>query len=223
MLNFSHGLAVHRLMSRVAYSSKFMLGSLVGCFNSLKSIVIQSQLEKVKNYLLSVVEVSSMFKISLLSRAFSNLESTEVVFTEVSSIRSLELFLGRRVDSGNVLTVNSSSRSFSERLSVNVLRLNLRNVTGISRNVLSFNIVSGTTEPVITMLGVVSKLKGIVEFISSRSIRVKLSLSERRLANSNIDIIVTGLVSSLSNNLVDITSSTSIDVILLGNVTSVAW
>lgn len=208
MLNFSHGLAVHRLMSRVAYSSKFMMGSLVGCFNSLK---------------FSVVEVSSMFKISLLSRAFSNLESTEVVFTEVSSIRSLELFLGRRVDSGNVLTVNSSSRSFSERLSVNVLRLNLRNITSISRNVLSLNIVSGTTEPVITMLGVVSKLKGIVEFISSRSIRVKLSLSERRLANSNIDIIVTGLVASLSNNLVDITSSTSIDVILLGNVTSVAW
>lgn len=208
MLNFSHGLAVHRLMSRVAYSSKFMLGSLVGCFNSLK---------------FSVVEVSSMFKISLLSRAFSNLESTEVVFTEVSSIRSLELFLGRRVDSGNVLTVNSSSRSFSERLSVNVLRLNLRNITSISRNVLSLNIVSGTTEPVITMLGVVSKLKGIVEFISSRSIRVKLSLSERRLTNSNIDIIVTGLVASLSNNLVDITSSTSIDVILLGNVTSVAW
>jgi len=164
-----------------------------------------------------------MFKISLLSRAFSNLESTEVVFTEVSSIRSLELFLGRRVNSGNVLTVNSSSRSFSERLSVNVLRLNLRNITSISRNVLSLNIVSGTTEPVITMLGVVSKLKGIVEFISSRSIRVKLSLSERRLANSNIDIIVTGLVASLSNNLVDITSSTSIDVILLGNVTSVAW
>jgi len=195
-------------MSRVAYSSKFMLGSLVGCFNSLK---------------FSVVEVSSMFKISLLSRAFSNLESTEVVFTEVSSIRSLELFLGRRVDSGNVLTVNSSSRSFSERLSVNVLRLNLRNITSISRNVLSLNIVSGTTEPVITMLGVVSKLKGIVEFISSRSIRVKLSLSERRLTNSNIDIIVTGLVASLSNNLVDITSSTSIDVILLGNVTSVAW
>lgn len=208
MLNFSHGLAVHRLMSRVAYSSKFMLGSLVGCFNSLK---------------FSVVEVSSMFKISLLSRAFSNLESTEVVFTEVSSIRSLELFLGRRVDSGNVLTVNSSSRSFSERLSVNVLRLNLRNITSISRNVLSLNIVSGTTEPVITMLRVVSKLKGIVEFISSRSIRVKLSLSERRLTNSNIDIIVTGLVASLSNNLVDITSSTSIDVILLGNVTSVAW
>lgn len=208
MLNFSHGLAVHRLMSRVAYSSKFMLGSLVGCFNSLK---------------FSVVEVSSMFKISLLSRAFSNLESTEVVFTEVSSIRSLELFLGRRVDSGNVLTVNSSSRSFSERLSVNVLRLDLRNITSISRNVLSLNIVSGTTEPVITMLGVVSKLKGIVEFISSRSIRVKLSLSERRLTNSNIDIIVTGLVASLSNNLVDITSSTSIDVILLGNVTSVAW
>jgi len=208
VLNFSHGLAVHRLMSRVAYSSKFMLGSLVGCFNSLK---------------FSVVEVSSMFKISLLSRAFSNLESTEVVFTEVSSIRSLELFLGRRVDSGNVLTVNSSSRSFSERLSVNVLRLNLRNITSISRNVLSLNIVSGTTEPVITMLGVVSKLKGIVEFISSRSIRVKLSLSERRLTNSNIDIIVTGLVASLSNNLVDITSSTSIDVILLGNVTSVAW
>lgn len=208
MLNFSHGLAVHRLMSRVAYSSKFMMGSLVGCFNSLK---------------FSVVEVSSMFKISLLSRAFSNLESTEVVFTEVSSIRSLELFLGRRVDSGNVLTVNSSSRSFSERLSVNVLRLNLRNITSISRNVLSLNIVSRTTEPVITMLGVVSKLKSIVEFISSRSIRVKLSLSERRLANSNIDIIVTGLVASLSNNLVDITSSTSIDVILLGNVTSVAW
>lgn len=203
MLNFSHGLAVHRLMSRVAYSSKFMMGSLVGCFNSLK---------------FGIVEVSSMFKISLLSRAFSNLESTEVVFTEVSSIRSLELLTGR-----SELTVNSSSRSFSERLSVNVLRLNLRNITSISRNVLSLNIVSGTTEPVITMLGVVSKLKGIVEFISSRSIRVKLSLSERRLANSNIDIIVTGLVASSSDDLVDITSSTSIDVILLGNVTSVAW
>lgn len=159
-----------------------------------------------------------MFKISLLSRAFSNLESTEVVFTEVSSIRSLELLTGR-----SELTVNSSSRSFSERLSVNVLRLNLRNITSISRNVLSLNIVSGTTEPVITMLRVVSELKGIVEFISSRSIRVKLSLSERRLANSNIDIIVTGLVASSSDDLVDITSSTSIDVILLGNVTSVAW
>ena len=127
MLNFGHGLAVQRLMSRVADSSVVLGSSGILSLNSLESIQSQ-RLEKVKFYLLGIVEVSGMFEISLLSRALSNLQSTEVILSESFTVGGSELVLGRRCDSFVEFAVDGSASSLSETLGIDVLRLNLGNV-----------------------------------------------------------------------------------------------
>jgi len=207
VLNFGHRLAIHRSMSGVPDSGEVLASTGIGSFNSLE---------------FGIVEVSSVFQISLLGRALSDLQSAEVVLRESLCVRGCELVFGRWAYTFVEFAVNSSSGSFSETLGVDVLRLNLGNITGVSRDVLGLDVVSRSSEPVVSMLGVVAELKGFVEFISSWCVRVKLSLRERWLSYSDIDVVVTGLVSSLCDNLVNISSSASVDVILLGNVTGVA-
>lgn len=127
MLNFGHGLAVQRLMSRVSDSSVVLGSSGILSLNSLESIQSQ-RLEKVKFYLLGIVEVSGMFEISLLSRALSNLQSTEVILSKSFTVGGSELVLGRRADSFVEFAVDGSASSLSETLGIDVLRLNLGNV-----------------------------------------------------------------------------------------------
>ena len=168
------------------------------------------------------MEVGSIFEISLLSRAFVDLQSAEVVFGEILGVRGSELIFGRRGDSLCVLAVNSSSRSLSEALCEDVLRLNLGDVARVSRDVLGLNVVSRTSKPVISVLGVVAELQSFVEFISSRCVGVEFSLSERGFAYSDINIVVAGLIASLGDDLINVTSSAAVDVVLLGHVTGVA-
>ena len=127
MLNFGHGLAVQRLMSRVADSSVVLGSSGILSLNSLESIQSQ-RLEKVKFYLLGIVEVSGMFEISLLSRALSDLQSTEVILSKSFTVGGSELVLGRRCYSFVEFAVDGSASSLSETLGIDVLRLNLGNV-----------------------------------------------------------------------------------------------
>lgn len=87
---------------------------------------------------------------------------------------------------------------------------------------LSLDVTSRSSEPVVSVLGVVAELKGFVEFISSRCVRVEFTLGERRLSYSDIDIVVAGLVASLSDDLVNVSGSAAIDVILFRDVTCVA-
>jgi hypothetical protein len=98
------------------------------------------------------MEVGSVVEISLLSRVTRNLKSSKVILCELNLTSGSELFFSRRAISFCVFTVDSSSGRFSKRLGMDVLRLNLGNVTSIPRDVLSFNISVGTTEPVISML-----------------------------------------------------------------------
>ena len=127
MLNFGHGLAVQRSMSRVSDSSVVLGSSGILSLNSLESIQSQ-RLEKVKFYLLGIVEVSGMFEISLLSRALSNLQSTEVILSKSFTVGGSELVLGRRADSFVEFAVDGSASSLSETLGIDVLGLNLGNV-----------------------------------------------------------------------------------------------
>jgi len=207
VLDFGHGLAVHRLMSGVAYSSQIVAGSSVGGLNSLE---------------FSIMEVSSMLEISLLGRALVDLQSAEVVLRESLSVGGSELVLSGRSDSLVEFAVNSSSGSLSKALGVDVLGLNLRYVASITRNVLGLDIVSRSSKPVVSVFGEVAVLKSFVEFISSRCVGVEFTLSERRLTHSNINIVVAGLVTSLGDDLVNVSSSAAVDVILLRDVASVA-
>lgn len=113
MLNFGHGLAVQRLMSRVSDSSVVLGSSGILSLNSLE---------------FGIVEVSGMFEISLLSRALSNLQSTEVILSKSFTVGGSELVLGRRADSFVEFAVDGSASSLSETLGIDVLRLNLGNV-----------------------------------------------------------------------------------------------
>lgn len=223
VLNFGNGLAVHRCMSRVSDSGQVVVSCLSVSLNSLEPIIQSQWLDNIGFYLLGIVEVSGVFQVSLLGRAVSHLESAEVVFREIISIRSSELVLGRRADSLVELAVNSSSGGLSETLGVDVFRLNLRDVASIARDVLGLDVVGGSSEPVIAVLGVVSNLKGFVEFISLGCVGVELTLGEGRFAYCNIDIIIAGLVACLSDDLVNVSLSAAVDVVLLGDVTSVTW
>ena len=59
--------------------------------------------------------------------------------------------------------------------------------------------------------------------VHDRRLGVVLTSGVRRLANSNINIVVARFAATAHNDTVDITSSAAIDLVFLGCVTSVAW
>lgn len=92
---------------------------------------------------------------------------------------------------------------------------------------LSFDIVSWASNPVLTILREIAKLQSLVLMILKRWLRVEGSLCEWLLRNSldrsNINVVVGWLVCLPCDDAVNIASGATVDVILLGNVACVSW
>ena len=80
------------------------------------------------------------------------LESAEIIFAEFSLLISLESLVKRRLLTFVILSIDGSARCLGEGFTEQVFRLNLRHIAGISWNVLSLQILSGTSEPVLSLL-----------------------------------------------------------------------
>ena len=92
-------------------------------------------------------------------------QSTEVILVEFILVLGCEALILWWIRSSIVFLIDCAARCFSEVLSEQVFRLNLGDETGVTWDVLSFDVSMGTTEPVISVLGVVCVLHSLVHTV----------------------------------------------------------
>jgi len=88
--------------------------------------------------------------------------------------------------------------------------------------VLGLNILGRATKPVLSVFGMVAVLQSLVVFILSWRIGVEGSSRELGLAYGDLNIVVGGLVASLGDDAVNVTSGATVDIILTGDKAGVA-
>ena len=119
-------------------------------------IKIQSKVNKHEEMcnrnLLGIVEVSCILLVFHLGWLHTILESTEVVLAMLCLSIGLEPLVERGLLALVVLAVDGRSSRLSEGFSKQILRLDLRHVTGIAWHMLSFQVLCWTSEPVLSLL-----------------------------------------------------------------------
>ena len=125
------------------------------------------------------MEVVGFPEIVDISRFHTILDSPEVLLVDLGSVGSLELLIKRWNYSNSMLSVDGLTCRLRKRLAIEVLRLQTGDIPLVSRNVLGSDIVSGSTDPVLAVLGEIAKLQVLVLLILLRWLRVECSLSER--------------------------------------------
>lgn len=80
------------------------------------------------------------------------LQSAEVILAVLGLCVGLESFVERRALSLVVLTVDGRAGRFGERLTEEVFRSNLWNVTSVAWDMLRFQVLCRTAEPVFSLL-----------------------------------------------------------------------
>lgn len=168
------------------------------------------------------MELSSIYLILDLSGANLVLEVTELTLAVFNLGSSLVLVVAWGDKSTDVLAVDRDASLFGERLAVEVLRVDLGDVTRVAGNVLGLHILGGATEPVLSVLGVVTVLELLVCFILSWGVGVEGSSGKLGLADCGLNIVVGGFVTGVGDDTVDVTSGASVDIILTGDKASVA-
>ena len=98
----------------------------------------------------------------------------------------------------------------------------MRDIAGVSWHVLRSNVVCWASEPVVSMLRVVSVLDMVVGLINRWLVRVLITLSKRWLSLRCVDIKVARFGARASNNLVDVSSRATVNVVFLRHVPRVA-
>jgi len=154
--------------------------------------------------------------ILVLGRLLSVLQSAEVVLAKLGLLHRLESLVERWLLSFVVLAVDSRSRGLSEGFTEEILRLDLWDVASIPRDVLGLQILSRTTEPVVSLFGVVTVRNGAALLVDRGGLRVVLAGGVRRLALEHVHVEVRWSVRSAHDNAVDITGSASVNLIFLG-------
>ena len=169
------------------------------------------------------MEVGCVDHVLALSRLHVVLESSEVLLAELGLSGSLETLVQGWALALVVLGVDGGASRLGERLAEEVLTLDLGHIALVAWDVLGLQVLSGTTEPVVTFLGVVSISNVCALLVNLGWLGVVLTRSIGRLANGHIDIVVAWLATSSHDDTIDVTSSATVHLVLLGGVTSVAW
>lgn len=90
----------------------------------------------------------------------------------------------RMIETRFKLFIDSDGGVFGKRLSKHVLSLNVGNETLVAGDVLCLDVLGGTTDPVLTLLGGVGELYTIIVKVLRRLLRVQGSLGMLDLAPS---------------------------------------
>ena len=151
------------------------------------------------------------------------LQSSEIIFGKFSCILGCECFFYRMLESLWIFFINGLSSGFSETLTEKIFWGNLWDVTCISWDVLSFNILGGSSNPVFSFHWIISILQLIVLFVFLWWINMIIILLILWFTNSNINIVGAWFLTSLINQFIDITSCASENLILFGNVACITW
>ncbi len=91
----------------------------------------------------------------------------------------------RMIETRFKLFIDSNGGVLGKRLSKHVLRFNVGNETLVAGNVLCLDVLIGTTDPVLTLLGGVSELYSVVVKVLRRLLRVQGPLGMLNLATSS--------------------------------------
>lgn len=172
---------------------------------------------------LSVMEIVCVVDVFYFCWVNFLFQHSEVIFTKFSGVLSLESVLNRVTKSNVIFSIDRFASRFGKTLSIEILTGNLRYVTSVSRDMLSLNISVRSSNPIDSFHRSISVLKGFSFLILSRWLNEIIILFIVWLGDSNINIIFGWLLSGLSDNLINVSSSTSEDLILFWNVTSVPW
>ena len=100
----------------------------------------------------------------------------EVTLAELGLLVSLESLVKRRLLALVVLSVDGGACSLGEGFSEEVLRFDLRHVTGISWDVLSLKVLGGTSKPVIALFRIVTESNGSTILVNGGRFRVVLAV-----------------------------------------------
>jgi hypothetical protein len=85
-------------------------------------------------------------------------QSSKVIFVKLSLVLGRESVLWGMSHTFFVLIIDSSACSFSETFSIQVFACNLRYISSVTGNMLSFDILSWATNPILTFHGCISVL-----------------------------------------------------------------
>jgi len=164
VLDIGDRVAVERLVSGVAHSCQVHVCTFFLSLDALK---------------LGVVEVGGIIQVFLLGRAVGGgFQHAEVVCVEFFHVGGGKPFDCRGSDAFAVLSIDSGAGRFSKRLSVQVFRLNLRDLSGIAGNVLRLHVSVGAAQPVVSVLGEVSVLQRVIELVGIWRFRVEFTLGK---------------------------------------------
>ena len=167
------------------------------------------------------MEVRGISLILVLSGLLSVLQSAEVVLAELGLLHRLKSLVERWLLTFVVLAIDSRSSGLSEGFTEEILRFDLWDVTSIPWNVLRLEVLSGTTEPVVSLFGVVAVRNGAALLVDRGGLGVVFAGGIRRLALEHVHIEVRWSVACTHDNAVDITGSASVYLIFLGAMASV--
>ena len=176
-----------------------------------------------KYYLLSIMEMIGIVDVLYLCGVKFFLQSSEIIFGKFSCIFSCKCFFYWMLESLWIFFINGLSSGFSETLTEKIFWGNLWDVTCISWDVLSFNILGGSSNPVFSFHWIISILQLIVLFVFLWWINMIIILLILWFTNSNINIVGAWFLTSLINQFIDITSCASENLILFGNVACITW
>lgn len=121
-----------------------------------------------------------------------------------------------------VLIVDGLCGSLGETLSVEIFTRDLRNVTSIAGNVLRFDVLGWTSNPVFSREGMISVLNLIELGVLDGRVDMVISLLISWLANRNIDVVLGWFLLLACEQVVDVARSAAVDLIFLGDVTRIA-
>jgi hypothetical protein len=93
-------------------------------------------------------------------------------------------FVLRVIETRFKLFIDSNGSVLGKRLSKHVLRLNVGNEALIAGNVLSLDVLGGTTDPVLALLGGIGELYTVIVNVLRRLLRVQGPLGVLNLATS---------------------------------------
>lgn len=161
-------------------------------------------------------------------RLMSISNSSKVKFTMLVCILAEVTSMCRYIEvyTSIELFIHCCSSSLGKWLSVDILWFNIGNKTSISWNVLSFNVLCGTSNPVLSLLGLIGELNLEVILVLGWNAGIQDSLSMWNWASAchqgTISIIewATWLI---NNDAVSLSCCLSKDFHLFWDMASVAW
>ena len=134
--------------------------------------------------IIGVVDVLDFSWLNLL------LESSKVIFAVLSLVLGSESIFNTVVQAGLILFIDGFASGLGEALTIQILAVNLRDVSGVTWNVLSLDVAIWATNPVLSLHRLVAELNGLRLGVLERWSHLIVVLLIVWLRDGNVNIIL---------------------------------